>query len=813
MKIRFLLLALILFPIINFAGSLDSVIIGPGVTHYYQTIDSGPWNINVIKIDMQNSWLKFQSVKAGNKLMAFEKTSSMAARNNFEGHRVVSAINGDFYNTSTGEQIGTQVANGELLKVTSDWLNVAFDIEKNPMIGLQNFSGYLITNDSTRSISGVNKTRDTDELIFYNSFKGSTTSTNQFGTEVRITPIDSWFVNDTIRCIVDTVIVGVGNMSIGTNKAVLSGHGISASFLLNNLNDDDTIKIVLKLSPALPKIEQLIGGNTWLIQNGNVNQDNGDRHPRTAVGFNQDSTQFFMFVVDGRQPGLSVGMSYKELGDYMKSWGVHQGLNLDGGGSSTMVVRGVILNSPSDIGGERSVANSLLLISTAPTGPLAYIRINPKELFALGGSSLNFSASGFDQYYNPVSITSGSLVWSCDPAVGSITQNGLFTAAFDTVSGYIYATVGGITDSALVHLTKISQIDLEPNPVILQPGQSQQMTATAYDNYGNLILLQQTDFQWSVTGDLGSISTGGYFTASNTGSGEIIAEIDTVSSSVPLTVGTSATIVLDDFSDLSGYTLTGTRVDLSQCSLVYDSTIFISEPSSGRLNYSLTTGGTSALYLNKEIQISGTPDRLSIQIYGDGKKHWLRGEFKDFDNETFIINFTSGDPGIDWINEWRYIEVNLSEAVPSWVNPNAVLTFPIRWTRTYLAETNDTKKDIGAINLDDFRAHFITVGIEDAAQQPENFELFQNYPNPFNSSSFIKYSLPKSSYVTLKIFNTLGEEIVTLVNEEKPVGTYVVSWNAVNLPSGVYFYRLQVVDPETSSGQGFVQTRKMILLK
>lgn len=805
MKIRILLFAAFLFSAFIYAGSLDSLIVGPGVTHYHQVIDSGPWNINVIKIDIHNPWLKFQSVKAGNKLMAFEKTSSMASRNNFEEHRVVAAINGDFYNTSTGEQVGTQVANGELLKVTTDWLNVALDINKNPMIGLQNFSGSVITNDSTRIISGVNKVRDTDQLIFYNSFKGSTTSTNQFGTEARITPIDNWLVNDTIRCIVDTVLAGVGNMSIGTNKAVLSGHGISASFLSNNLNEDDTIKIVLKLTPALPKIEQLIGGNTWLVQNGNVNQDNGDRHPRTSVGFNQDSTQFFMFVVDGRQPELSIGMSYKELGDYMKSWGVHNGLNLDGGGSSTMVVRGAIVNSPSDIGGERSVANSLLLISSAPTGALAYLRITPNELFVLGGSSVNLSASGFDQYYNPVSIASGSIIWSCDPAIGSITQSGVFTAAFDTVSGYIYAAVGGIIDSALVHLTKISQIDLEPNPVILQPGQSQQMTATAYDNYSNIILLQQTDFEWSVTGGLGSISTGGYFTATNTGSGQIIAEIDTVSGSVQLTVGTSATIVIDDFSNLSGYTLTGTRVNLAQCSLVYDSTNFISDPSSGKLIYSLTTGGTSALYLNKEIQISGAPEKLSIQIYGDGKKHWLRGEFKDVDNEIFIINFTSGDPGIDWINEWRYIEVNLSDAVPSWVNPNAIITFPIKWTRTYLVETNDNKKDNGAINLDDFRAHFISTGLESEDVLPEEFRLYQNYPNPFNSSSIIKYSIPFSSHVTLKIFNTLGQEIETLVNEEKSVGTYTLNWNASNFPSGVYFYRIQA--------GGFVQSRKMILLK
>ena len=819
MKTRIFLLTILLLTTYAFAGSLDSVQIGPGITHYHHVIDSGPWNINVIKIDIQNQWIKFQSVKAGNILTAFEKTSSMAARNNYEEHRVVAAINGDFYNTSNGEQIGTQIANGELLKVTNDWLNVAFDINKLPMIGMQNFSGSIITNDSIKNISGVNKIRNTEELIFYNSFKGTSTSTNQYGTEVRIIPIDSWLVNDTIRCIVDTLVAGVGNMTIGNNNAVLSGHGTAASFLVNNLFKDDTIKIVLNLSPAFPQLEQLIGGNTWLVKDGISNTDNGDRHPRTSVGFNQDSTQFFMFVVDGRQPGLSIGMSYKELGDYMKTYGVYQGLNLDGGGSSTMLVRGSIVNSPSDIGGERSVSNSFLLVSTAPTGPLTHIRVKPKEIFAIGGTDVTLTASGFDQYYNPVGLTPGSLMWSCNPSIGSITQNGIFTAAFDTVSGYIYASVGNIKDSALVHLTKISQILLEPNPVILQIGQSQQITATAFDNYNNIIQLQQTDFLWSVTGGLGTITLNGYLTATNTGSGEIIAEIDTISGSVPLTIGTSATIIIDDFSDLTGYTLTGTKVNLAQCSFVYDSSNFLSAPSSGKLNYSLTTGGTSALYLNKEIPISGTPEKISIQVYGDGKMHWLRGEFKDADNEIFLIDFTSGNPGIDWTNMWKYIEVNLSDAVPSWVNPNAVLTFPIKWTRTYLAETNDAKKDNGAIGLDDFRVHFISTAVETGAVLPEEFRLYQNYPNPFNPSTNIKYSIPnvtlsgalstgrqeEGSRVVLKVFDILGNKVATLVDEYKPSGSYDVDFNASSLSSGVYFYTLR-------SGS-FFQTKKMILLR
>lgn len=812
MKIRIILITILLLSI-AYPGSLDSIQVGPGVTHYHQVVDSGPWNINIIKIDLNNPWLKFQSVKAGNKLLAFEKTSSMAARNNYEEHRVIAAINGDFYNTSTGEQVGTQVASGQLLKTNDQWLNVGFNINEKPFIGLNNFYGSLITTDSIRSIAGVNRARNTDELILYNSFMGSSTTTNQYGIEARIVPIDNWLVNDTIRCIVDTIVSGVGNMLIGNNKAVLSAHGTAAAFLNNNLLIDDTIKIVLELLPSLPKLEQLIGGNTWLVQNGVPNPDNGDRHPRTSVGFNQDTTTFFLFVVDGRQPGLSIGMSYKELGDYMKTWDVYNGLNLDGGGSSTMVVRGDIVNSPSDIGGERSVSNSLLLVSTAPTGLLSSIRINPREVFINGGSSINLTAQGFDEYFNPVSILPGSLIWSCDPSIGSITQNGVFTAAFDTISGFIYAQVDNIRDSIVVHLTTISQIILSPDPVILQPGQSQQMTATAYDNYNNMIALQQSDFQWSVTAELGSITTGGYFTASNTGNGQIIASIDSVEGAAELTVGSSVTVMIDDFSDLSGYTLTGTRVNLSQCSFLFDSTVFISAPGSGKLTYSLTTGGTSALYLNKEIQISGTPNKLSIQVYGDGKKHWLRGEFKDNDDEVFLINFTSGDPGIDWTNTWKYIEVNLSDAVPSWINPNATLTYPIKWIRTYLAETNDAKKDNGAINLDDFRTHFIATDVEQENLLPEKFRLNYNFPNPFNPSTTIQYETSSRQLITLKVFDVLGTEVETLVNDYKPAGYYSIKFDGENLSSGIYYYQLRAVDPSSGSDKVFVDTKKMILLK
>ena len=88
---------------------------------------------------------------------------------------------------------------------------------------------------------------------------------------------------------------------------------------------------------------------------------------------------------------------------------------------------------------------------------------------------------------------------------------------------------------------------------------------------------------------------------------------------------------------------------------------------------------------------------------------------------------------------------------------------------------------------------------------PTEFLLSQNYPNPFNSSSVIRYSVPQSSDVVIKVFDILGNEIETLVNEEKTVGTYEITWTADNLPSGIYLYQLRA--------GSYVQTRKMVLMR
>jgi hypothetical protein len=100
----------------------------------------------------------------------------------------------------------------------------------------------------------------------------------------------------------------------------------------------------------------------------------------------------------------------------------------------------------------------------------------------------------------------------------------------------------------------------------------------------------------------------------------------------------------------------------------------------------------------------------------------------------------------------------------------------------------------------------------------KDFLLQQNYPNPFNPSTKISWQSPVGSWQTLRVYDILGNEVATLVNEYRNAGNYEVEFNVGRdsspaLVSGIYFYRLQVGDPSTGSGQSFVETKKMMLLK
>ena len=139
----------------------------------------------------------------------------------------------------------------------------------------------------------------------------------------------------------------------------------------------------------------------------------------------------------------------------------------------------------------------------------------------------------------------------------------------------------------------------------------------------------------------------------------------------------------------------------------------------------------------------------------------------------------------------------------------------VNWTAVNTGLTSDSVASIAinpngiifAITTDGlFRSVQSTTSVRElSADTPISFSLNQNYPNPFNPTTTIQFHISKSSFVNLKVYDFLGNEVVTLVNEEKSIGSYEVEYDATGLSSGIYFYKLQA--------GSFVETKKMILLK
>ena len=172
--------------------------------------------------------------------------------------------------------------------------------------------------------------------------------------------------------------------------------------------------------------------------------------------------------------------------------------------------------------------------------------------------------------------------------------------------------------------------------------------------------------------------------------------------------------------------------------------------------------------------------------------------------------------GYAWVKGWKrsyaYDENNnLTERVgQSWVSTGWFITS--KYAYTYDENNNLTEvlgqklNENGVVNYEKYLYKYGSVTkINEDISLINSYILTNNYPNPFNPSTTINYSIPKQSYVILKIYDILGKEIANLVNEEKPAGTYELNWNALNLPSGVYIYQLKA--------GSFVESKKMILMK
>ncbi len=793
--------------------SYDTVLttkVAQGITYMKILAPTIPWSINVLKIDLKNPYNKMETKKAQDHLLGQETVSSMAIRSNYPDHAVVGAVNGDFFQIGPGIPIGTQVVNGQIIHTSSNWYAVGFDVNNIPTIGNVSYSGTVLGANSSYPITDNDVGRGTNQLILYNRYYGDSTGTNTVGTEIAIQPLSIWLVNDTIKCIVVTKAVNTGNMVISDSTMVLSGNGNAAAFL-NNFNPGDTVEVINKISPVLSKLKEMIGGNLKIVNNGNLYVDNTSREPRTAAGISKDSTILYLITIDGRQ-NASVGMTYTELSGFMIKLGVYQGINLDGGGSTTMVVRDSVVNIPSDFP-EREDANALFVVSTQPKGTLHSIQISPNFYRLFLGDKIQFNVQGRDEYFGPAVIDSALVQYTVSGNIGSITQSGLFTAGTTSNTGYVIANYNGMIDSALIIVKPISKITIYPKNVVADSIKTQSFQLYPYDSEGMLHTLPLNYFQWTTTNPaIGVVDTMGNFHGKENGIVKVIATYNGISDTATVTVVINkGIVVIDSMENLNDFTFSGLNLDNSASGLSIANDQFTQGGGSLKIDYKFTYNSSQVnyIYLDTNIPINGVPDSMMIDVKSNGYQHQLYYMLTNGNGDMFQMFTNKYATRSD---SFDTLYASFAKAYPAGTT-NAPFFFPatikqivIKLGSTHLAGQTYT----GPIYLDNWRVSYPTktvTGILEDQKIPTEFVLYQNYPNPFNPSTTISFSIPKRSFVTLKIYDILGNEITTLVNGEKPAGNYNVQFisSTKQLASGIYFYRLQAGD--------FIATKKLILLK
>jgi exopolysaccharide biosynthesis protein len=346
--------------------------INSSITHYRYVYNSIPWNINIIEINSTDKNYSILSVKSSNKIHnSREKVSDIVKRN--RNKNITIGINADFFYPD-GDIVNNQIAEGEFVKGTkSNRSQIAFTFSNEPFINIFSFSGKLILKDNKEiSIDALNQKRGFDSIVIYNKYWGNSTNTGSNGIEYVFIPIDSTISNKPFRAVIKSILDS--NATITNNQYVLSASDNKKNTTLSSLQINDTILISLSIQPDINNVKELVGGLPQIIKDGiNIAHSQAlkeganekfslTRHPRTAIGYSRDKAKLYLITVDGRQK-CSAGMKLNELSEFMLFLGCYNALNLDGGGSTTLVINDKIINHPSDVTGERPVGNALLIIS------------------------------------------------------------------------------------------------------------------------------------------------------------------------------------------------------------------------------------------------------------------------------------------------------------------------------------------------------------------------------------------------------------------------------------------------------------------
>jgi len=354
--------------------SVTSKNVGPGCV-FSKVVDPDiPLSLYILKADLKNRYIRIKSFLAQDSFQGLEPVLSMSQRNDRPGHRIVGGINGDFYVGTT--PVGMGVTDGQLLKSSGRRSTIILEQTNLPSINIFSVRMRLVGSKGFElKIDALNNPAGKPDAILYTDIFGDRTQEVSSRLFLILDPMEK-----TIPSHGSLEVTFEGEYPLSKNIPIPEGKFILAakknlSDQLERIKKEKALTLYISTHPSSERIYTAVSGGPQIIRQGKIciaQEKEGirkgffsERHPRTAVGYTKDRRFLIMAVVDGRRPDYSLGADLFELAELMLDFECYEAINLDGGGSSTMIINNEVVNHPSDFTGPRAVANCLLVVNTA----------------------------------------------------------------------------------------------------------------------------------------------------------------------------------------------------------------------------------------------------------------------------------------------------------------------------------------------------------------------------------------------------------------------------------------------------------------
>lgn len=703
--------------IIKETSTKQTITQGVSLENIVRFTTNGWYDINIMRIDLSNQYIKVDTLTNPDSIGRLTSTKALASQQG-----AVAAINASFFSSdgsSKGHPLGTILESGDIYAASSDF-NKYGDVMGT--FSLTKLNEVIMSYWKTQ-ISLVAPNGTIIPVAQYNKPSGSKyTDISIYDRKWDQTAVGvTTDMPDIVQIVVEEgkvtqILTAQPAVQIPQNGYVIVTRDAGGKTLQANMAIGDSVAMSIATNPDWNNVKMAVTGCSVLLKDGKVPgsfsynaSDISGRNPRSAVASSEDGKQLILVTVDGRQTS-SIGMTQLELAQFMQGIGAWNALNLDGGGSATMVAKPLgetsvqVINSPSD-GIPRSISTAIGVFSLAPPSALAGMVLDTDDANIFVNTSRAFTVKGYDKYFNPVEVKPENIKWSVTGIKGTFTGNVFHPAAFG--EGKITAKVGSITATIPVSvLSSPARLELSSNSIKLPVGQSKTFNVTGVNKNGYSAVIDPADMKWTLKGNIGTVKSGS-FTAMTRGTGYIDASIGGTHAYCAVSVSAVTTKVLDGFEASNGTFLS--YPDSVKGAYEISGEQAHSGKSSGKLTYDFSnTEGTRAAYMvfpNGGLTLAEGTSKLGLQVCNDHvNSNWIRAELTDSKGQKKYVDIVRN---LDWTG-WKYIEGSLDD-----------ISLPAKLTRLYTVQVNPVAES-GSIYFDDLTVVSNGYPVIDPAKIPKD---------------------------------------------------------------------------------------------